>query len=816
MDLKTLLGTTLCAAALAACGGGKESEEVVSGSNGAPADTAVEAPTAAANNTAEQPADAVATSEGGGESNDVAATQASSGGMERIQAVTVNDGSANVAYNFESAFTKIAPGWFVNWWGTSTVGWTGGRESRSGYTHGGTGSQWFEVQQIPTGGGVHLVYPYGFNKDATYTASVWLRADTPTTTEVLIRRDVAPWNIIARQRVAVGTAWQQVNLAGAYPYGEPGSLRIVPIDIGRTVYVDDLAITKTSGGVPAPVGGTTLPAAGQTGEILTALSSSTMEESFTRFAPGWYYNAFGGTTTQLFTATRDSRAGYAHGGSASQKFQITSKGGGEVHLIENQPFVKGKTYRATAWVRADAATPLTVFMRRDEHPYDAFASRTVTVGTAWQQIQIEGTYIGTATGSLRFALTNPSGTIWVDDVKVEEVKRNDMAPYGNGVVADSLFGMHINKLGTHFVWPTNTRIVRLHNTGTTWRELEPTQNGWTWASGGGKRLDMYVDYAMKNGGQVLYTLGMTPLWASSTPTVTGLYGLGSSGAPKDMNDWRDYVRTLAQRYVGRIRHWELWNEPDYQPHWNGTNAQLVEMARIAAEELHAVDPQNRLVGPGFTAGQGMSALDKLLTAGLGTYVDDIAYHLYYSTNPEAIGAQLDNVRGLMKNHGVDSKPLWITEGAFICDAVLLDCATAQPTAAQQRSVNARAMFMMAARGVSNFNFYLYESQDVWRKLVESSDWTTLTEEGRTYSEARSWLRGTRIVDAFKVNDMIYAMRLVRGTETSVVLWSTHAGTVVNVPSAWGATRLRTITGADSALPANGQITIGLEPVLLRP
>jgi hypothetical protein len=821
MELRLLMSATLCAA-LAACGGGSGEPGGATASNDAASTTETVAGTSTTN-AVEQPADVIASISNDTESSDASAaataasTQSVAGaGMEAIQAVTVADGNSNVSYNFESAFTKIAPGWTVNWWGNGAVAFNGGRDTRAAFVHGGGASQWYTVLQLPTGGGAHLVYPYGFVKDASYTASVWLRADAATQVEVMIRRDVAPWNVVARRRVAVGTQWQQVSVAGAYPFSEPGSLRVIPIDVGRTISIDDMAITKAVSAAPAPVGGTTLPAISSTAETSTTFNNSAMEESFTRFAPGWYYNAFGGTSTPVFVASRDSRAGYAHGGTASQKFQVVNTYGGEAQLIKPLSFVKGKHYRATAWVRADVATPVAFFMRRDEHPFDSFATRTVTVGTAWQQIVIEGTYIGNTAGSMRFRLQGTSGTIWVDDVKVEEVQRNDMAPFGTGVVADTLFGMHVLKLGTHFVWPTNTHIIRLHNTGTTWRELEPTKGGWDWTTGYGKRLDMYVDYAVKNGGQIVYTMGMTPLWASSTPTVVGMYGAGASGAPKDMNDWRNYVRTLAQRYVGKIRYWELWNEPDFKPHWAGTQAQLVEMARIAAEELHAVDPQNRLVGPGFTAGQGMAALDDLLAAGLGNYVDDIGYHFYYSTNPEAVGAQLDNVRGVMKNRGVGDKPLWITEGAFVCDSLLADCTTALPDLAQQRSVNARAMFMMATRGVANFNFYVYESTDPWRKLVNGTDFTTLTDEGRTLSEARSWLRGTRIVDAFAINDTIHALRLTRGTENSVVLWSSHAGTVVNLPSAWGVTRLRTITGTDSAIPAGGQITIGLEPVLLRP
>ena len=817
MQLRVLLSATMLAA-LAACGGSQETPQASAvgedAGTGAPAGNEPGNNTSTTTaNTVEQPAGVVATTSG--DDAGATVTEAAADDKERIQAVTA-DATSNVAYTFDGAYTKLAPGWFVNWWGNGTVAWGAGRETRAGYVHGGTAAQWFTVQQLPAGGAAHYVYSYGFAKDASYSASVWLRADVPTTVEVLMRRDVAPWNIVARQRVAIGTAWQQVQLSGTYPYAEGGSLRVVPMEVGKTIFIDDMAITKAGSSTPAPVGGTTLPAVGPSDETLTTFSSSTMEETFTRFAPGWYYNSFGYTTAPVFTAAPDSRAGYAHGGRQSQKFQITSKGGGELNLTYTKTFVKGKTYRATAWVRADAATTVNLFMRRDEHPYDAFGSKTATIGTTWTLMQIEGTFIGTGPGSLRFALPGGSGTIWVDDVKIEEVQRNDMAPFGTGVVQDTLFGMHVNKLGSHFVWPAGTQIVRLHNTGTTWRDLEPTQNGWNWATGGGKRLDMYVDYAVKNGGKMLYTLGQTPAWASSTPTTVGLYGAGASGAPKDMNDWRDYVRTLATRYAGKIRYWELWNEPDFKPHWVGTNAQLVEMARIAAEELHAADPQNRLVGPGFTAGQGMTGLDRLLDDGLGQYIDDVGFHFYYSTNPEGIGAQIDNVRNLMKNHGIENKALWITEGAFICDSLLADCAIAQPTAAQLRSVNARAMFIMATRGVANFNFYLYESGDIWRKLVSETDYATLTEEGRTFSEARGWLKGTRILDAFKVNGTIHVLRLQRGTETSVVLWSTQAGAVVNVPSAWGTTRMRTISGTDAAMPANGQITIGLEPVLLRP
>ncbi|MCY3304094.1 hypothetical protein ECD84_05505, partial [Acinetobacter pittii] len=147
-----------------------------------------------------------------------------------------------------------------------------------------------------------------------------------------------------------------------------------------------------------------------------------------------------------------------------------------------------------------------------------------------------------------------------------EVESNPLAPFSTtATVPAHMFGMHVNKFGTHQRWPgLGNGIFRLWNTGTNWRDLEPSNDAWNFTSGAGKRLDMLVDYVKRNDPsvEILMTLGQTPQWASKTPGVEGLYGMGASGAPANMEYWRDYVRTLARRYAGRIRYWELWNEPD--------------------------------------------------------------------------------------------------------------------------------------------------------------------------------------------------------------------------------------------------------------
>ena len=49
-------------------------------------------------------------------------------------------------------------------------------------------------------------------------------------------------------------------------------------------------------------------------------------------------------------------------------------------------------------------------------------------------------------------------------------------------------------------------------------------------------------------------LGSTPLWAAKYPTADFeyYYGPGTASVPANLEDWRTWVRAVAERYKGRI------------------------------------------------------------------------------------------------------------------------------------------------------------------------------------------------------------------------------------------------------------------------
>ncbi|HEX4487776.1 MAG TPA: endo-1,4-beta-xylanase, partial [Terriglobales bacterium] len=141
----------------------------------------------------------------------------------------------------------------------------------------------------------------------------------------------------------------------------------------------------------------------------------------------------------------------------------------------------------------------------------------------------------------------------------------------------TFFGMHVNQSKT--AWPSvGFGSYRLWDDGTAWANLNPSNGSYNWAP-----LDAWVNRAQQQNVQLLYTFGRTPAWASSNTSISCNYGGGQCVAPANYAYWDAYVTALVTRYKGKIKYYELWNEPNDPGFWKGTTAQMVEMTRRASQ-----------------------------------------------------------------------------------------------------------------------------------------------------------------------------------------------------------------------------------------
>ncbi|GAA0598820.1 hypothetical protein GCM10009416_41230 [Craurococcus roseus] len=518
---------------------------------------------------------------------------------------------------------------------------------------------------------------------------------------------------------------------------------------------------------------------------------------------GWSVNAWGGATHQAGTSSSA-----IHGtNKASQWFSVTSKGSGDAHLYHPFTFAYGVTYQATLWMRAEAPATVQVTIRRDGGLYDDVAAKTVTLSGEWQPVSVKGIYpLRDGEGSVRVNTSTLGVKIHIGKFELETLSGNPLQAHLPGRAVNANFsGMLVNKLGVHSNWPPiATKVLRLWDTVTDWRSIETARDVWDF-----HRLDYYLSYAEANGAKVLLTLGQTPSWAAADPDASCVYDAGCS-PPASNQDWRNYVRKVAQRYGRRIAFYEIWNEPDYKKFWRGTPEHMVELTRIAKEEIIAANPQAIIVSPSVTPTAGVSFLDRFLFLGGGQYIDALGYHNYYSITPETQLSFVQRLRFMTENYPGKSYQFWNTEGAPDCDHRSQDCKAFEPTDDDKLSSVTRALLIMAAQGVDHYSFYAWDINDLTFAPLSDASYRSLTTTGEAYNRVLGWLSNAVVRDAFGYQG-VYVVRFSTGT----AVWSDKDDVLAQIPAAWRHSNYKDVTGALRAIPANKRIRLTRKPVWLR-
>lgn len=83
-----------------------------------------------------------------------------------------------------------------------------------------------------------------------------------------------------------------------------------------------------------------------------------------------------------------------------------------------------------------------------------------------------------------------------------------------------------------------------------WATVEPERGRWDFAA-----MDRTVELAQAYGIELLEVLGCNPPWNTAIPGST-------KTKPQDVRALGVFVQRMAERYRGRIRTWEVWNEPN--------------------------------------------------------------------------------------------------------------------------------------------------------------------------------------------------------------------------------------------------------------
>ena len=80
-------------------------------------------------------------------------------------------------------------------------------------------------------------------------------------------------------------------------------------------------------------------------------------------------------------------------------------------------------------------------------------------------------------------------------------------------------------------------------------------------------------------------------------------GFPTNGPPDNHQDFGDFVYAVASRYRGRIRAYQIWNEPNLAREWGGRSpnaAEYVQLLRVAYGRIKEADPNAMVITAGLT------------------------------------------------------------------------------------------------------------------------------------------------------------------------------------------------------------------------
>ena len=197
-----------------------------------------------------------------------------------------------------------------------------------------------------------------------------------------------------------------------------------------------------------------------------------------------------------------------------------------------------------------------------------------------------------------------------------------------------------------------------------WRDVEPIEGGvddWS-------KADRIVTDAQAAGISVIFNIAGAPDWAGAA--AAGEFGDSPA-------QYGAFAAKVAARYAGRVRVFELGNEPNHINYVTHPSAVVyAEILRAAYTAIKAVDPGAFVLTGGLggtRAGNGnidgATFAAQLYEAGAKNFFDGISYHPYTYPMMASVEATVGGrgwsrmllVRQTMVQNGDAAKPIWITE-----------------------------------------------------------------------------------------------------------------------------------------------------------
>jgi hypothetical protein len=203
------------------------------------------------------------------------------------------------------------------------------------------------------------------------------------------------------------------------------------------------------------------------------------------------------------------------------------------------------------------------------------------------------------------------------------------------------------------------------------RRHEPHRSAWD-------QYDHIVDLAEKYDLGIIARLSNPPAWSRAAGNE-----LGPLAPPDDYADYGDFVYAVVSRYKGRIKYYQIWNEPNIYPEWGERPVDpeaYTELLKLGYTRAKEADPDVVIICGALASTievdyhpHGLNDfifLQRMYDAGAGDYFDVLAmqgYGLWSGPTDRRMQPRVLNfsrplyIRDIMVRNGDENKPIWLSE-----------------------------------------------------------------------------------------------------------------------------------------------------------
>lgn len=217
-----------------------------------------------------------------------------------------------------------------------------------------------------------------------------------------------------------------------------------------------------------------------------------------------------------------------------------------------------------------------------------------------------------------------------------------------------------------------------------------------------EKYDRIVDLAHELDLELVVRLDRPPDWAREIARERPAFKEGmerdgnSTGPPDDYSDFSAFVSTVVERYRGKVRFFQIWNEPNLKNEWNWDEPDpedFTNLLRIGYTAVKRANPDAVVLFPSLAPADGLDRrapmteleyLDRVYKAGGGEYFDIMTAqsyglgqppdeHRYIRVRPfdnwvwtrpidtRTDVSRLALLREVMERNGDDMKEVWVSE-----------------------------------------------------------------------------------------------------------------------------------------------------------